>query len=114
MVGLYYRNRARLAVAFPLPATLPRVTVQLPVYNEMYVVERLLDSVCAIRYPKDLLEIQLLDDSTDETRLIARRAVERYRAQGFDVEYRHREDRTGYKAGALDAGLAVCRGEYVL
>jgi len=103
MVWLYYRNRVRRAV-----------TVQLPIYNEMYVLERLLDSVCAIRYPKELLEIQLLDDSTDETRLIARQAVERHRAQGFDVSYIHRADRTGYKAGALDAGLATCRGEFVL
>jgi cellulose synthase/poly-beta-1,6-N-acetylglucosamine synthase-like glycosyltransferase len=114
IVGLYFRNRARRAVPGPPPETLPRVTVQLPVYNEMYVVERLLDSVCAIRYPKDRLEIQLLDDSTDETAAIARRAVEHYRAQGFDVRYLHREDRTGYKAGALDAGLAAATGEFVL
>jgi cellulose synthase/poly-beta-1,6-N-acetylglucosamine synthase-like glycosyltransferase len=114
MVWLYYRHRDRRVRPVPLPAALPRVTVQLPIYNEMYVLERLLDSVCAIRYPRELLEIQLLDDSTDETRVIARKAVERYRAQGFDVSYIHREDRTGYKAGALDAGLAVCRGEFVL
>ncbi len=114
MVGLYFRNRGRRAVPGPLPATLPRVTVQLPVYNEMYVVERLLESVCAIRYPKDLLEIQLLDDSTDETSRIAHRAVERYRGLGYDVRYLHREDRAGYKAGALTAGLAVATGEFVL
>ena len=98
----------------PFPRDLPRVTVQLPIYNEMYVVERLLDSVAAIRYPKDLLEIQVLDDSTDETQGIARRAVERYREQGFDIHYIHRTDRTGFKAGALDAGLAVAKGEFVL
>jgi cellulose synthase/poly-beta-1,6-N-acetylglucosamine synthase-like glycosyltransferase len=114
MLWLYYRHRDRRARPVPPPAILPRVTVQLPIYNEMYVLERLLDSVCAIRHPKELLEIQLLDDSTDETRVIARNAVERYRAQGFDVSYIHREDRTGYKAGALEAGLAVCRGEFVL
>jgi cellulose synthase/poly-beta-1,6-N-acetylglucosamine synthase-like glycosyltransferase len=114
MVGLYFRNRARRAMPGPLPGVLPRVTVQLPVYNEMYVVERLLDSVCSIRYPKDRLEIQVLDDSTDETSGIARRAVELYRAQGYDVRYLHREDRTGYKAGALDAGLAAATGEFVL
>jgi cellulose synthase/poly-beta-1,6-N-acetylglucosamine synthase-like glycosyltransferase len=114
MVGLYFKNRARRAVAGPLPEVLPRVTVQLPVYNEMYVVERLLDSVCSIRYPKDRLEIQVLDDSTDETSGIARRAVEQHRALGHDVRYLHREDRTGYKAGALDAGLAAATGEFVL
>jgi cellulose synthase/poly-beta-1,6-N-acetylglucosamine synthase-like glycosyltransferase len=114
MVGLYFKNRARRAVAGPLPEVLPRVTVQLPVYNEMYVVERLLDSVCSIRYPKDRLEIQVLDDSTDETSGIACRAVEQYRALGHDVRYLHREDRTGYKAGALDAGLAAATGEFVL
>jgi cellulose synthase/poly-beta-1,6-N-acetylglucosamine synthase-like glycosyltransferase len=114
MVGLYFRDHARRAVSGPLPAVLPRVTVQLPVYNEMYVVERLLDSVCTIRYPKDKLEIQVLDDSTDETSGIARRAVEVYRAQGHDVRYLRREDRIGYKAGALDAGLAAATGELVL
>ena len=114
MVGLYFRNRDRRAMPRALPAVLPRVTVQLPVYNEMYVVERLLDSVCAIRYPKELLEIQLLDDSTDETSGIALRSVERYRRLGYDVRYLHREDRTGYKAGALDAGLAAATGEFVL
>src|SRR6266487_2175968 len=80
----------------------------------MYVVDRLLDSVCGIRYPRELLEIQVLDDSTDETTALARRAVERYRAQGFDIHHLHREDRHGFKAGALDAGLRVARGEFVL
>ena len=80
MVWLYYRHRDRRARPVPPPSVLPPVTVQLPIYNEMYVLERLLDSVCAIRYPKELLEIQLLDDSTDETRVIARQAVERYRS----------------------------------
>jgi cellulose synthase/poly-beta-1,6-N-acetylglucosamine synthase-like glycosyltransferase len=114
MVWLYFRHRERKAMPCPLPARLPRVTVQLPIYNEMYVVERLLESVMAIRYPKDLLEIQVLDDSTDETCAIARRAVARYRENGFDVHYIHREDRIGYKAGALDAGLRVATGEFVL
>jgi cellulose synthase/poly-beta-1,6-N-acetylglucosamine synthase-like glycosyltransferase len=90
------------------------VTVQLPIFNEMYVVDRLLASVAELRYPKDRLEIQVLDDSTDETTAIASRAVERYRAQGFDIHYLHRSDRTGFKAGALDAGLASATGEFVL
>ncbi|HET7747595.1 MAG TPA: cellulose synthase family protein, partial [Vicinamibacteria bacterium] len=114
MVFLYWKHRDRRAVAAPLPETLPRVTVQLPLYNEMYVVERLVDSVCAIRYPKDLLEIQVLDDSTDETVDIARAVVDRYREQGFDIHYIHRANRHGYKAGALDAGLKVAKGEFVL
>jgi len=114
MVWLYFRNRDRRAVPGPLPERLPRVTVQLPIYNELYVVERLLDSVCAIRYPKDLLEIQVLDDSIDETTVLARRAVETYREQGFDIHYLHREDRTGFKAGALDDGLRKATGEFVL
>jgi cellulose synthase/poly-beta-1,6-N-acetylglucosamine synthase-like glycosyltransferase len=114
MVYLYYRDRDRKAVPVAPPERLPRVTVQLPIFNEMYVVTRLLDSVARIRYPKDLLEIQVLDDSTDETAEIAREAVLQYRAQGFDIHYLHREVRTGYKAGALDAGLQVARGEFVL
>jgi cellulose synthase/poly-beta-1,6-N-acetylglucosamine synthase-like glycosyltransferase len=114
MVYLYYRHRDRCALPRPLPARLPKVTVQLPLYNEMYVTERLLDSVCAIRYPKELLEIQVLDDSTDETTAIATAAVERRRQEGFDVHYIHRADRTGYKAGALANGLTTATGEFVL
>jgi len=80
----------------------------------MYVLDRLLESVAQIRYPKDRLEIQVLDDSTDETTAIASRAVDHYRALGFDIHYLHRADRTGYKAGALDAGLRAATGEFVL
>jgi cellulose synthase/poly-beta-1,6-N-acetylglucosamine synthase-like glycosyltransferase len=101
----------------PVPAgaldTLPLVTVQLPIYNEMYVADRLIDAVCRIDYPRELLEIQVLDDSTDETTSVAERAVRRNAAQGIDISYIHRRDRTGYKAGALEAGLKVAKGEYV-
>jgi cellulose synthase/poly-beta-1,6-N-acetylglucosamine synthase-like glycosyltransferase len=114
MVFLYFRHRDRRARPLPPPARLPRVTVQLPLYNEMYVVDRLLDSVCRIRYPKELLEIQVLDDSVDETQEIAKAAVDRYREEGFDIHYIHREDRHGYKAGALDFGLQQARGEFIL
>jgi cellulose synthase/poly-beta-1,6-N-acetylglucosamine synthase-like glycosyltransferase len=114
MVWLYFRNRDRRSLPVALPERLPRVTVQLPIYNEMYVLDRLLDSVCAIRYPRELLEIQVLDDSTDETAALARRAVERHRAQGLDIHYIHRDDRTGFKAGALDEGLRVATGEFIL
>jgi cellulose synthase/poly-beta-1,6-N-acetylglucosamine synthase-like glycosyltransferase len=114
MVFLYFRYRNRRALPAPLPQRLPRVTVQLPLYNEMYVVDRLLESVTGIRYPKDLLEIQVLDDSTDETVEIAQAAVERYRALGFDIHYLHRDERRGFKAGALDAGLKLSTGEFIL
>src|SRR5215212_89202 len=92
---------------------LPVVTVQLPVFNEVYVVSRLLAAVTAIDYPRERLEIQLLDDSTDETREVAAREVERYRAEGFRISYIHRDDRTGFKAGALENGLKTARGELV-
>jgi cellulose synthase/poly-beta-1,6-N-acetylglucosamine synthase-like glycosyltransferase len=114
MVYLYFRHRDRRAPEAPLPQTLPRVTVQLPLYNEMYVVDRLLDSVTKIRYPRQLLEIQVLDDSTDETVTISEAAVARYREQGFDIHYTHRDERTGYKAGALEAGLEIAKGEFIL
>jgi cellulose synthase/poly-beta-1,6-N-acetylglucosamine synthase-like glycosyltransferase len=92
---------------------LPRVTVQLPLFNEMYVVERLLAAVTALDYPRERLEIQVLDDSTDETRERAARSVARYRAEGHDITYVHREDRTGFKAGALENGLKSAKGELV-
>ncbi|MDR1727530.1 MAG: glycosyltransferase family 2 protein [Acidobacteriota bacterium] len=92
---------------------LPRVTVQLPSFNEMYVIERVIDAVCAFDYPHDKLDIQVLDDSTDETRRIASEAVERWRRQGLDICYIHRDDRTGFKAGALENGLKTAKGEFV-
>jgi cellulose synthase/poly-beta-1,6-N-acetylglucosamine synthase-like glycosyltransferase len=91
----------------------PAVTIQLPIYNEMYVADRLIDSVCQIDYPRELLEIQVLDDSTDETCSVAEQAVRRNAARGVDITYIHRTDRTGYKAGALDAALKVAKGEFV-
>ncbi|HYY97026.1 MAG TPA: glycosyltransferase family 2 protein, partial [Pyrinomonadaceae bacterium] len=92
---------------------LPAVTVQLPIFNEVYVVARLLAAVTAIDYPRELLEIQVLDDSTDETREQAAREVERYRAEGFRISHIHRDDRTGFKAGALENGLRTASGELV-
>jgi cellulose synthase/poly-beta-1,6-N-acetylglucosamine synthase-like glycosyltransferase len=92
---------------------LPRVTVQLPIYNEMYVAERLIGAVCKLDYPRELLEIQVLDDSVDETTAVADRAVRRHAAAGVNITYLHRSDRTGYKAGALEAGLHVAQGEFV-
>ena len=89
------------------------MTIQLPIYNEMYVVDRLVDSVCAIDYPRELLEIQVLDDSTDETRDIAELAVNRQAARGFNIRHIHRSSRVGFKAGALEAGMRTARGEFI-
>jgi cellulose synthase/poly-beta-1,6-N-acetylglucosamine synthase-like glycosyltransferase len=91
----------------------PRVTLQLPIYNEMYVVERLIQAVCRIDYPRELLQIQVLDDSTDETRGIAQAVVNRYAGLGHNIQYIHRTDRTGFKAGALENGLLTATGEFV-
>ncbi|MBM3789579.1 MAG: glycosyltransferase [Acidobacteria bacterium] len=113
MTFLYYRNRhnaARLRERFE---ELPMVTVQIPSYNEIYVIERIIDAACALDYPRARLEIQVLDDSTDETRQIAAEAVGRRREQGIDIRYIHRSNRTGFKAGALENGLLTARGEFV-
>lgn len=91
----------------------PVVTIQLPIFNEKYVMERLIGAVCEIDWPKDRLEIQVLDDSTDDTRELAAATVAKWREAGVDIRHLHREDRTGYKAGALDAGMAEARGDYV-
>jgi len=108
-----YRKIEPRPKAFFTEEELPRVTVQLPLFNEMYVVERLLAAVTALDYPRERLEIQVLDDSTDETRERAAREVARYRAEGHDITYLHREDRTGFKAGALENGLKSAKGELV-
>lgn len=92
---------------------LPTITIQLPLYNELYVVERLLEHVVQIDYPRHLLDIQVLDDSTDNTSAVAKAAVERYSSQGVDIAYIHREDRTGYKAGALENGMKTAKGELI-
>lgn len=113
LVYLYKRLKSKTREPDQNFEKLPRVTVQLPVFNEMYVVERLIKSVCEIEYPSDLLEIQVLDDSTDETYDIARNCVEKYKKLGFDIHHIHRKDRTGYKAGALNNGLNISKGEFL-
>jgi cellulose synthase/poly-beta-1,6-N-acetylglucosamine synthase-like glycosyltransferase len=115
LLYLYRKNRHNVPPALPAlsAAALPRVTIQLPIYNEMYVADRLVDAVCEIEYPRELLEIQVLDDSTDETTDIAELAVRRHAARGFDIQYLHRVDRTGYKAGALEAGLRKAKADYI-
>ncbi len=117
LVLLCRRNRARIVSAqltSPMEEReLPRVTIQLPLFNESTVAIRLLRSVATMDYPADKLEIQVLDDSTDETAALTKREVERLAATGLDVVYIHRTNRVGYKAGALDEGLAVAKGELV-
>jgi len=114
MVYLYYKHKKNKTTE---PAghfdNLPRVTVQLPIFNEQYVVDRLLDAVCRLDYPQDRLDIQLLDDSTDETVEVARLLVDRYAALGHPVKYLHRDNREGFKAGALAEGLKTAKGEFV-
>ncbi len=92
---------------------LPQVTVQLPIFNEKYVLRRLVEAVCNFDYPRDRLEIQILDDSTDETKFLAAELCREYREKGYDIVHIHREDRTGYKAGALDNGMKVAKGEFL-
>ncbi|MBN1342199.1 MAG: glycosyltransferase family 2 protein [Phycisphaerae bacterium] len=113
LVHLYYKHRKntpKLAACF---RDLPRVTVQLPMYNEQYVARRVIETTCEIDYPREKIEIQVLDDSTDDTVTIARETVERMRAAGHDVVYIHRDNREGFKAGALEEGLRIAKGEFV-
>jgi cellulose synthase/poly-beta-1,6-N-acetylglucosamine synthase-like glycosyltransferase len=111
LVVEYLRTRNRKAPRPPDPVEWPRVTVQLPLYNEMYVATRLIEAVCRLDYPRDRLEIQVLDDSTDETTRMVAELVAAFREDGFDIRHLHRTDRRGFKAGALAAGLAVARGD---
>ncbi len=113
MLYLYRKNRARRVKPQRPPSDWPRVTVQLPIYNERYVVERLIAAAAALDYPRDRLEIQVLDDSTDETQAIARNQVKAQQARGLNIRYLHRANRAGFKAGALRAGLDTAQGEYL-
>jgi cellulose synthase/poly-beta-1,6-N-acetylglucosamine synthase-like glycosyltransferase len=113
LVYNYYKNRKHVAGPPPEISAWPRVTVQLPIYNEKYVIERLIEAIAAFDYPRELLDIQVLDDSTDETQEVAANCVERYRQLGVPVSYIHRDNREGFKAGALQEGLKTARGEFV-
>jgi len=108
---LKYKNKKKTIPAFP--KTLPKVTVQLPIFNEYYVVERLLRCITALDYPKELLQIQVLDDSTDETLELTGRLVKAYQKKGVPIELVTRERRTGFKAGALKHGLQFATGEFI-
>ncbi|TXE09198.1 glycosyltransferase [Gelidibacter salicanalis] len=98
---------------FSNPEEIPFVTIQLPVYNEMYVMDRLLENIALMDYPKDKLEIQVLDDSTDETVETTFHHVEKLKATGLDIQHIRRTDRSGFKAGALKEGLKIAKGEYI-
>jgi cellulose synthase/poly-beta-1,6-N-acetylglucosamine synthase-like glycosyltransferase len=114
LVYLYYKHsKNRTTEPAALFEDLPPVTVQLPIFNEQYVIERLLESVCKLEYPREKLDIQVLDDSTDETIEVARGLVERYAALGHPVSYHHRTNREGYKAGALAEGMKSSKGEFI-
>src|SRR5213592_3811042 len=113
IIYLFLKNRKRAPVPAARFEQLPVVTVQLPIFNEIYVAERLLRSVSELNYPRDRLQIQVLDDSTDDTREITANCAAELRQRGFDVELIHRLERTGFKAGALERGLATARGEFV-
>jgi cellulose synthase/poly-beta-1,6-N-acetylglucosamine synthase-like glycosyltransferase len=113
LVYNFYKYRDNVPPTPPDVKSWPRVTIQLPIFNERYVIERLVEAVSRFDYPHELLDVQVLDDSIDETREIARACVERFQALGLPIRYLHRTDRTGFKAGALAEGLKTAQGEYV-
>ncbi len=114
MIRGYWKHRKKFLDQAPARwEQLPRVTIQLPIYNEQYVVERLLEETAKVDYPRELLQIQVLDDSTDETHPFTARLVEEYREAGLPIEYIHRDNRHGYKAGALENGLKTATGVIV-
>ncbi len=112
MIYHYFKHRNETEGELPLPET-PMVTIQLPLYNEMYVVRRLIEASCNIEYPKDKLEIQVLDDSTDETVDLVASIVREMQAKGSSILHVRRENRKGFKAGALKEGLKTAKGEFV-
>jgi cellulose synthase/poly-beta-1,6-N-acetylglucosamine synthase-like glycosyltransferase len=113
IIYLYLKNRKHGPVPAGRFEQLPKVTVQLPIFNEVYVAERLLRSVSELDYPQELLQIQVLDDSTDDTREVVSSCAEKLRQRGFNVQCIHRVERTGFKAGALAAGLEAADGEFL-
>ena len=113
-IHTYFKHRKKATTNPPQKfARLPKVTIQLPLYNERYVLERLIDEVVKIEYPRELLQIQVLDDSTDDTHPFAEALCERYFNIGHPIQYLHRTNREGYKAGALQEGLKSATGEFV-
>ena len=113
LVYNFYKYRHHVPPSPPQPTEWPKVTIQLPIFNERYVIERLVECVAQFDYPRGKMEIQVLDDSTDETREVARSCVERYQQLGLPIQYLHRTNREGFKAGALHEGLKSATGEFV-
>ena len=112
----YVRNKKKKNVApKPVydPATTPKVTIQLPMFNELYVAERIIETIAQFDYPADKLQIQVLDDSTDETKDVIAKKVAEVAARGVNIQHIHRVDRTGYKAGALDAAMDRVEGDFI-
>ena len=113
IIYLFLKHRKRETQPLSHFTELPMVTVQLPIYNEVYVAERLIKSVSELDYPRERLHIQVLDDSTDDTQALTARCVEDLQGRGYSVERLHRVDRTGFKAGALEGGLPTAKGDFV-
>ncbi len=113
LIYFYLKSKKTHPQKLNLPKDLPVITIQLPLFNELYVTERLLNSVCNLHYPKNKLEIQVLDDSTDESLALAIKLVEAKVALGFDIKHITREKNTGFKAGALQNGLTKAKGEFI-
>jgi len=108
-----YSASSGTAKTIPADSELPVVTVQLPIFNERYVARRLVQAVCALDYPRDKLYIQVLDDSVDDTQTIAKAVVEEYQQQGYRIDYIHRQERKGFKAGALQDAMPLVQGDYI-
>jgi cellulose synthase/poly-beta-1,6-N-acetylglucosamine synthase-like glycosyltransferase len=115
LAWIYIKNKKKRSfkAILPQPAQLPYVTIQLPVYNEKYMVERLLENIVKINYPKEKLQVQILDDSTDETTDIIQKKIEDLKETQVDFQYLHRDNRKGFKAGALEEGLKTAKGELI-
>ena len=114
-IMIFYYNKYKNVKYTPKNDITPdyKVTIQLPLFNELYVVERIINSVCEIDYPKENLEIQVLDDSTDETVQITNKIVEEKRKEGFDIKHIRRTNREGFKAGALKEAMKTAKGEFI-
>src|SRR6202158_2426004 len=113
LVYTFFKHRDNVPGPPPKIGNWPKVTVQLHIFNERYVIERLVDAVSRFDYPRELLDVQILDDSTDETQQVARDCAERYHSLGLNISYHHRDNREGYKAGALAAGITSAHGQFV-
>ncbi len=115
-LNAYWLTARRRTQLLPEPLALtyyPQVTIQLPIYNEQYVANRLIDAICQLDYPQNCLHIQVLDDSTDDTQRLIEQQITDYQTQGFSISHLHRENRIGFKAGALAAAQDSVCGDYV-